>query len=467
MDSLLQNRTENNIHILNNTIINKGIKTNNLFAYPDILNFNIYNNIFYGNDDNAIDLYYYTNWNMHGMYLNHNFNYFFGYENPFWSDNGEISLNEYEFYDINPQFIDADNFDYNLNHNSTCINGGHDDLDGDGISYKGPDGILGTADDDDDDKDPDGTRLDISAFYFHTIIGDINFDNEIGIIDIILLVDFILGINELTENQQYLADLNQDELITVSDVLELVNILLGNALPFSNSTITYLSGIIEVIEDGQRYKYNIDMLNEQDVYILYFELQFDNKSPLNVIKGTRSNDMTLTHVYKEENNTLNIMVYSPEGRKITPGFGTILEIELETTALGREGELTNGSEFVITDLANNPETLIPVEIVSADELSRLAEIQPSSLPTEYNLYSVYPNPFNPTTNITYELPEESFVSIVVYDLVGRKVDELVSGLVQSGRYNITWNADQFSSGVYFVTMTAPNFTTSQKVVLFK
>ncbi|MBC8428215.1 MAG: T9SS type A sorting domain-containing protein [Candidatus Pelagibacter sp.] len=298
-------------------------------------------------------------------------------------------------------------------------------------------------------------------------LGNISFENDIDIIDLTLLVDFILGNLNLTNTEQYIADLNQDGIINIIDVLALINIILGNDSIVNNATTTYISGIIEAIEDGQRYKYNIDMLNEQDVYILHFELQFDNKIPLYVIKGTRSNDMTLTHVYKEENNTLNIMVYSPEGRKITPGFGTILEIELETTGLGREGELTNGSEFIITNLANNPETLIPVEIVSADELSRLAEIQPSSLPTEYNLYSVYPNPFNPTTNITYELPEDSFITIAVYNLAGRKVDELVSGLVQSGRYNITWNADQFSSGVYFVTMTAPNFTTSQKVVLFK
>ena len=186
--------------------------------------------------------------------------------------------------------------------------------------------------------------------------------------------------------------------------------------------------------------------------------------------------MTITHVYKEEANTLNIMVYSPEGKKIPAGYGTIVEIELETTGLGRVGDLTDGSEFIITDLANNPETLIPVEIVSADELSRLAEIQPSSLPTEYNLYSVYPNPFNPITNITYELPEESRITISIYDLAGRKLEDLVNGTVQAGKFNTTWNAEKYSSGVYIVKMhvqqgfldgTTPNFTTSQKIVLLK
>jgi|GEM_PF-6106516 len=89
------------------------------------------------------------------------------------------------------------------------------------------------------------------------------------------------------------------------------------------------------------------------------------------------------------------------------------------------------------------------------------------IPSSFELHHVYPNPFNPVTNITYEIPEDSFITIAVYNLAGRKVDELVSGLVQSGRYNITWNEDQFSSGVYFVTMTAPSFTSTQKVVLLK
>gem|GEM_PF-1619118 len=365
-----------------------------------------------------------------------------------------LSLNDNIF--DNPQFVNFQSGDFNLQSTSPCIDSGN----------------LSSH------YDPDGTVADMGAFYFNqcTTIGDVNCDDLINIADILIIVDHILGSEQLQSPQSENADINNDGFITVTDVLEIINILIEGNLAYSNPEITYLSGAIEAMEDGQRYKYNIDMLNEQDVYILHFKLQFENKIPLNVMKGLRSNDMTVSHVYKEDDYTLNIMVFSPEGRKITPGYGTILEIELESTGLGRDGDLTDGSEFIITNLANNPETLIPVEIVSADELSRLAEIQPSSLPTEYNLYSVYPNPFNPTTNITYELPEDSFITIAVYNLAGRKVDELVSGLVQSGRYNITWNAEQFSSGVYFVTMlarqgssgeTTPNFSAIQKVVLLK
>ena len=89
------------------------------------------------------------------------------------------------------------------------------------------------------------------------------------------------------------------------------------------------------------------------------------------------------------------------------------------------------------------------------------------IPESFRLYNAYPNPFNPITNITYELPEESHITISIYDLTGRKLEDLVSGTVQAGRFNTTWNAEKYSSGVYLVNMSTPSYTASQKVVLLK
>jgi hypothetical protein len=88
-------------------------------------------------------------------------------------------------------------------------------------------------------------------------------------------------------------------------------------------------------------------------------------------------------------------------------------------------------------------------------------------PTEYNLNSIYPNPFNPITNITYELPDDSYITISIYDLAGRKIIDLVNGTIQAGRFNTTWNAEQYSSGVYFIKMKTESFTKIQKVILVK
>jgi len=82
-------------------------------------------------------------------------------------------------------------------------------------------------------------------------------------------------------------------------------------------------------------------------------------------------------------------------------------------------------------------------------------------PTEYSLEQNYPNPFNPTTIINYNLPEESEVTIRIYDSIGKEIDSITAGIQQKGSYQKTWNAEKFSSGVYFVKMTAKSLSSDK------
>jgi hypothetical protein len=76
------------------------------------------------------------------------------------------------------------------------------------------------------------------------------------------------------------------------------------------------------------------------------------------------------------------------------------------------------------------------------------------LPAEYALRANYPNPFNPSTTIKFDLPENSNVSLVVYDVLGRKVAELENGTKEAGYHSAVWSGDGLSSGVYFARFTA-------------
>ena len=89
------------------------------------------------------------------------------------------------------------------------------------------------------------------------------------------------------------------------------------------------------------------------------------------------------------------------------------------------------------------------------------------LPTEVSLSNAYPNPFNPVTMLTYDVPSDMVVSMGIYDVRGRLVEELINGMREQGRYEVTWNADQHSSGVYMVKMTAGSTVKVQKVMLVK
>lgn len=85
----------------------------------------------------------------------------------------------------------------------------------------------------------------------------------------------------------------------------------------------------------------------------------------------------------------------------------------------------------------------------------------------YNLFQNYPNPFNPTTRIEFQLPVKSDVSLKIYDLLGREVTILVNERQETGTYSMSWNASQFSSGIYFAVMRAGSFTATKKLILMK
>ena len=88
-------------------------------------------------------------------------------------------------------------------------------------------------------------------------------------------------------------------------------------------------------------------------------------------------------------------------------------------------------------------------------------------PISLQLNQNYPNPFNAHTTINYALPKPSYVTIEVFDLLGRKVETLVDERQHAGYHQATWNADDFSSGVYFYKLQAGDYSESKRMVLLK
>ena len=90
-----------------------------------------------------------------------------------------------------------------------------------------------------------------------------------------------------------------------------------------------------------------------------------------------------------------------------------------------------------------------------------------SVSTDYKLDQNYPNPFNPVTSIKFSLPRASNVSLKVYNSLGQKVSELVNTTLEEGRYSYQWNAENFTSGIYFYKLETDNFISAKKMVLIK
>jgi len=85
----------------------------------------------------------------------------------------------------------------------------------------------------------------------------------------------------------------------------------------------------------------------------------------------------------------------------------------------------------------------------------------------YLLSQNYPNPFNPATSIKYTLPEEQFVSVKIFNILGREVATLVSENKPAGNYEVNFDARNLSSGVYFYQLRAGNFLSTKKMILMK
>ena len=131
-------------------------------------------------------------------------------------------------------------------------------------------------------------------------------------------------------------------------------------------------------------------------------------------------------------------------------------------------EVTIYEEVVITkaiEQINDPVKLI-IDATSLDIADN------SAIPTEFKLHENYPNPFNPSTNIKFDIPENGLVSLIVYDLMGHKVTELVNTNMNSGFHNVSWNGtDNFgntvSTGVYIYQLKTGNYSNTQKMLFIK
>jgi hypothetical protein len=89
------------------------------------------------------------------------------------------------------------------------------------------------------------------------------------------------------------------------------------------------------------------------------------------------------------------------------------------------------------------------------------------IPGEFKLYQNYPNPFNPSTNIQFVLPSNDFVTLKVFDLMGREVSTLLSDHLNAGTYAIEFNASSLSSGIYFYRLSSSGFNQSKQMLLIK
>jgi hypothetical protein len=130
------------------------------------------------------------------------------------------------------------------------------------------------------------------------------------------------------------------------------------------------------------------------------------------------------------------------------------------------------------DISNNqlcpPYPSCVEDYVGEQDISNCEQVSiiDETLPITYNLHNAYPNPFNPVTTLRYDIPENAFVNIRIYDLKGRLVNTLVSKEQTAGYKAIKWagvddKGKAVSAGIYLYEIQAGNFRETKKMVLLK
>jgi minor extracellular serine protease Vpr len=99
--------------------------------------------------------------------------------------------------------------------------------------------------------------------------------------------------------------------------------------------------------------------------------------------------------------------------------------------------------------------------------SQEVEVMISQIPKIFALMQNYPNPFNPSTVISFQLPLKSLVTLKVYDILGREVATIVNEVIEAGSYNVQFDGSKLSSGIYFYTLNAGEFSATKKLSLIK
>jgi hypothetical protein len=125
--------------------------------------------------------------------------------------------------------------------------------------------------------------------------------------------------------------------------------------------------------------------------------------------------------------------------------------------------LNNGYNYVY--LNSNSYIELPIINSSADIFAEL-NVNTKS-PGKFSLMQNYPNPFNPVTSISYSIAVKGFVTIKIYDILGREVNTIVNELRDAGTYEVMLDASRFASGVYFYTINSGSFTDTKKMLLVK
>jgi len=289
------------------------------------------------------------------------------------------------------------------------------------------------------DSDGDGISDECDDCY--NSAGDINEDMIVDILDIVNVVNIILngGINSpnYTECELLNANYNGDSLINVLDIIQIINLILGQGL---NSNHIEINNPSLVSLDVNNSNLNINISSIHDFTGVEISFNSDRLLPV-YIESNRTDIQIYTDIYAGEQK---VLIFSIDN---IPFSLNELDITLEDASILDSNDL----DIIV---ASKEGFDIPVVFTTVESKS-------------FTMNDSYPNPFNPTTKLTYQVDFAGDLKVTVHNILGQEVAELYNGYQSYGSHSLIWNASNMASGVYYITMHLNGQIENNKVMLIK
>jgi catechol 1,2-dioxygenase len=252
------------------------------------------------------------------------------------------------------------------------------------------------------------------------LLGDVNFDGQLNVTDIVGIVHIILGLADATENQLYVADVNQDGLVNIVDVITLVNIVLN---PTEKNYLQPSKAEFEITDN------EITLLTKEPIAGIQLELtgNYDAEN-FNLPNGWES---------YYHNNRLVVVNLSGSG------------IENPSTIFKFSGEISISNIIV----CGWNEKLIQAEI--------------GSIISNFQVDMPYPNPFNPAVKIGYSTKVEGEINISVFNIRGKFIETIVNKSLIKGSHVLNWQPKALPTGVYLIKFEAGKEIHYRQVIYLK
>jgi hypothetical protein len=226
--------------------------------------------------------------------------------------------------------------------------------------------------------------------------------------------------------------------------------------PSAEAAVVTLTGSADALDNRASALVSIDA--DEPIAGIQLIFQVSPRAVGDITPSTTERSENLELFYHLNDDLLRVGLIDMTGQHyLPPGAGPVVSLRMEA---GSYQDL----ELVNVVLANPGARELEATIGKAEE--------PVSLPHQFNLSQNCPNPFNPTTEIAYALPEAAEISLEIFNVLGQRVRTLINGHQSAGWHRVSWDScdeenQALPSGVYFYRLTAGDFSESKKMLLLK